>query len=149
MFTITAILLVPLAAAPVEVEWPRFITAVAYAETGLNHRAIGKKGERGAWQIRQETWEALTQKRRALYTEWWSFEYGAHHATHARIYASQLLCELARALQERMGRPPTCADLYAAYNLGLGGYARRGYNPAKVPEVTRQGIRRLEEYLLR
>ena len=147
MFTLTVVLLVPRAAQPQQIEWPRFVNAVAHAETGNNHRAVGAKGERGAWQFREATWEEISRRRRAVFTEFWSFRYGAHQPVHARIYASQWLSLLARELHCRMGRPPTCADIYAAYNMGLTGYARCGYNPARTPKVTQQGIQRLEEYL--
>lgn len=42
-----------------------------------------------------------------------------------------------------MGRQPTRSEIYAAWNLGVTGFARVGYRLAAVPSVTKRGISRL------
>jgi hypothetical protein len=41
-------------------------------------------------------------------------------------------------LLKAMGRNPSLGEIYAAYNLGITGFARRGYRLSDCPESTRR-----------
>lgn len=73
----------------------------------------------------------------------------AHHAAKARAIAAEHLRWLEAQFTSRTGRRPSFADSYALWNLGVAGYAKRNYNLAACPEITRRAVRKMDTYLRR
>jgi hypothetical protein len=110
-------------------------------ESGNNHRAKGRAGERSAWQIKAEAWQYTSELRHREGQDVHPFN-AAVNMTIAREYARTLLEEHSRRYAEQHGRPPTPAELYAMWNLGFDGFKRRG-SLARCPALTRDAAQRL------
>ena len=59
------------------------------------------------------------------------------HSYISRVYASNYLTILHDGLARKLHRPPTHAELYAAYNLGPRSFAQCDYKLHRVNAVTR------------
>lgn len=112
------------------------LDAIAQVETGGDHAAIGDHGRaRGAWQMHRVGWadvngvRALTGRRQVRYA-------AANDPRTARAYAEEYMGIVIRRLSARLGRQPGAQEIYAAWNLGLDGFARRGFSLAKCPPST-------------
>jgi hypothetical protein len=124
-------------AGAVNVDWWRFVDCVAQIESGGDHRARGDRGRAaGAWQLHREAWADVSAIRRKA--KWQTYPYSqAHIPEIARSYAGDYLALLAARLSNHYRRPASCAEIYAAYNLGPDKFinhyqARLGIVPAKV-----------------
>lgn len=58
-------------------------------------------------------------------------------------FASIYLAKMRAQLVKRGVAQPTDAQLYMCWNLGVGGAAKRGFNPANAPQITRNAIAKL------
>jgi hypothetical protein len=58
-------------------------------------------------------------------------------------FASIYLAKIRSQMVKRGVSNPTDAQLYLAWNLGVGGAAKRGFNPANAPAITRKAIAKL------
>jgi hypothetical protein len=58
-------------------------------------------------------------------------------------FAGLYLAKMRAQLVKRGVAQPTDAQLYMAWNLGVGGAAKRGFNPANAPKITRNAIAKL------
>ena len=130
---------------PQQIEWNRFVDAVAYVESGYDHSAVGAKGELGAWQFTRDAWYDACKF--DLTYPGLPWEVYATRMPYARNKASAWLRYLHNSLLENLGRPPTAQEVYAAWNCGLAGFRRSKYMPSRVPKTTKAGIYRLEQYL--
>tara|TARA_R100000808_G_scaffold6651_1_gene19585 strand:- start:2838 stop:3434 length:597 start_codon:yes stop_codon:yes gene_type:complete len=124
------------------------LDAIGRVESGLNHAAVGDGGAaRGAWQMHRAAFEDASQWRKARGLEVWDYS-KVHHPVVGRAYAYSYLAILDSRLKGVMGdREPTAADLYCAWNLGVRGYQRRGFNLRNCPAVTRRAVAKLEGFL--
>lgn len=117
---------------PDSIVTPEFLHDVAIIESNVNNAAIGKDGERGAFQIKREAWaDAVSiirlEGNEVLFTER-HYEEMAHEYEFAIMAASALM----RCYEQRMlrdGYKPTPIRLYMAYNLGYAGAKRIKFNP--------------------
>lgn len=89
-----------------------FLDRVAWIESRNNPNAVGKAGERSAYQL---TPKAVIDAKKTLGRDD-SFQVATkfHPRAYARHYL--LLCE--RVLTKRLNRQPTQAEVYRAYNRG-------------------------------
>lgn len=103
------------------------VTALAHVESGNKMRAVGKAGERTAWQIMPATWKQYAP---------------AGHKMSSRADACDvaliIYCDNGNRFVETTGKIPTNFDVYAMWNLGFNGYKRRGFNIDKCPAITRR-----------
>lgn len=123
----------------------RFLDALAMIESGVDHTARGKAGERGAWQIKSDAWRYTTELRRRRNLEVHPFS-SAASSTIGREYARTLLDDHHARFNNVHGRPPTASELYAVWNLGFDGFRRRG-SLARCPALTRDAAQRLDNLL--
>lgn len=121
------------------------LDAIAHVESGRNHAAVGDAGKaRGAWQMHAAAWRDAAARLRVT----WSHAQ-AHQADKARAIAAEHLRWLGAQFESRTGRKPTRADLYALWNLGVAGYARRNWDLTRCPEITQRAVRKMDTFLRR
>ena len=131
---------------PLTITWETLIEAIGQCESHMNHAAVGAAGERGAWQMSLVAWVDTNEYRQEF--DKWEYPHShAHKPAIGREYAS-MFAELTHdRLCDRLGRAPTVQELWAAWNLGVRGFQRIGYDLARVPDTTKRGIARLEEWV--
>jgi hypothetical protein len=107
---------------------------IAVVESGCNMKAVGKKGERTAWQILPTTWNqyAKEDERRNRTNDAMNVA--------GRIYAHNYI----RYVNATSNRP-THVDVYAMWNLGFAGYKRRGFLIERCPRITRKAAQHYSE----
>ena len=131
----------------------KLIHAFALTESppsGIDHNAIGDNGKaRGAWQMHFAAWWEASSwlKARGYKTAPW--ETGAHDPTLAHLHAKVYMSITHRRLAKRMGREPSASELYAAWNLGVTGFALREFEIPACPTATINGVKRLKNHLTR
>ena len=122
----------------------KFVTAVAVSESRMLNLAIGDNGEsRGAWQMSERAWDQVSAARRLRGATAYDWSTYCSYEAIARDYATEYLRWVESRLAHNMKRQPTRSEIYAAWNLGVTGFARLGYRLAAVPSVTKRGIARL------
>jgi hypothetical protein len=104
------------------------LEAIAHVETGMDRKAIGKAGERGAYQMKASAWAdaniQLTLEGRPTYS--WS---KWRDATAQDVMALAYLRCLRKRLKA-LGIPdPSPAQLALVWNRGLSGAMNRGWQP--------------------
>lgn len=111
--------------------------AVAEVESGNNTQAVGKHGERGAYQMKEAAWKDAGLRLK----EKWHYCYAHDKGISAR-HAEAYLAILSEGLTKLIGRKPTNQEIYAAYRLGLGGFRRYG-SYANLPASIRESCERV------
>jgi hypothetical protein len=111
------------------------LNRIAQIESRGISSTIGRRGERGAFQIDLAAWTDISSVRR--HQGLTVFDWSAAHTPAGRAYASTYLGMLRIDLTRALRRVPTDGELYAAYNLGFAGFARRGFVLARCPARTR------------
>lgn len=89
-----------------------FLDRVAWIESRNNPNAVGKAGERSAYQLTPKAVEHVRTERG------WKHSFSEATKRHARAYARAYLIICERVLTKRLKRQPTQAEVYAAYNRG-------------------------------
>lgn len=113
--------------------WSRLVDAVAEVESGRNHRAVGDHGQaHGAWQIHWPAWKDVNTSRRERGLNVYGFPY-AHDPKVSRLYAREYLAILSNRLEKHLNRPPTAAEIYMAYRIGVAGFKKRGFYLQRCP----------------
>ena len=140
-------LLIPVTTNAVEINGA-LIHAVAMVESNNNHRAVGDQGKaNGAFQMWKPAWSDCSRwlKKNGFKTT--PYEKGVNDPTISHQYCKIYLSLLHSQLRRKMGRDPSAGELYAAYNLGVRGFERRGFQLDKTPEITQRAIVKLHKHL--
>tara|TARA_Y100000310_G_scaffold328892_1_gene397780 strand:- start:3001 stop:3594 length:594 start_codon:yes stop_codon:yes gene_type:complete len=140
-------LLIPVTTNAVEINGA-LIHAVAMVESNNNHRAVGDQGKaNGAFQMWKPAWTDCSRwlKKNGFKTT--PYEKGVNDPTISHQYCKIYLSLLHSQLRRKMGRDPSAGELYAAYNLGVRGFERRGFQLDKTPEITQRAIVKLHKHL--
>jgi hypothetical protein len=119
------------------------VDAIRMVESG--GRNVSGDGGRavGEWQLHAGACEdagkreAASGKRQAGSGKLWS-EQDRWVPERAREIATAYVTLLSGELAKRLRRAPTTAEIYAAYNLGLRGFERRGFALRRCPKITRE-----------
>jgi hypothetical protein len=100
------------------------LRAISQIESGDNDNAKGRHGELSRYQLKRSVWKQHFPDEKDQ----------RHIPSEARRCAKAHLCwlELKLCLVKKTNNPSP-QDVYAAWNLGLEAYARRGYDPTKLP----------------
>lgn len=122
-----------------------YLDALAMIESGSDHAAQGKAGERGAWQIKAVAWQYTSELRQRRNLAVHPFS-AAANATVARAYTRTLVEDHRTRFTNEYARTPTPGELYAIWNLGFAGFQRRG-SLARCPALTKDAARRLTNLL--
>lgn len=100
------------------------LRALSQIESNDNDKAKGRHGELSRYQIKRSVWKQHFPDEKDQ----------RHIPSEARRCAKAHLCWLELKLcLARKTNSPKPQDVYAAWNLGLAAYARRGYSFDKVP----------------
>ena len=131
----------------------KLIHAFALTESpphGIDHNAIGDGGKaRGAWQMHFAAWWEASASLKSAGYKTAPHAIGAHDPALAHTHAKEYMAITHKRLAKRMGREPNAFELYAAWNLGVGGFAELGFKIDACPSATRNGIQRLKIHLTR
>ena len=126
----------------------KLIHAVAMVESNNNHRAVGDQGKaNGAFQMWKPAWQDCSKwlKKNGFKTT--TYEKGVNDPTISHQYCKVYLSILNGQLRRSIGREPSAAELYAAYNLGFTGFKRRGFDISKTPSITQRAAVKLNRFL--
>ncbi len=138
-----ALLLLPVIAGATVVD-QNFVKAVGRVESGNRSSAIGDAGKaRGEFQIHKPSWDQISAARKSRGEVAYQWEIYAHDSKVASQYATEYLRWVESSLSRKLKRQPSRAEIYAGWNLGLGSFAKRGYDLRKVPAITQRAISRL------
>ncbi len=96
-----------------------FLDRIAQRESGNNPLAIGRHGERGAYQLR------LCAVQEVNNTLGWRMPFEAASVKHGRAYARAYCLRVEKLLRSALRRQPTQPEVYDAYRLGPTGFLRR------------------------
>ena len=125
----------------------KFLNAVMLVESG-GRNVTGDNGKaRGPFQFWAATWSHVTSLRRQANLPVYSYTEGASNTLLARRYAQTYFRWIEKNLRRQGCKHPTHADLYAAYNLGLTGYRRRGFDLNRCPAITRRAVAKIQAHL--
>jgi hypothetical protein len=109
------------------------VHAIAYIESGDNMRAVGKAGERTAWQIMPATWACYVRPDEKLKIT---------RREDAFVVANRIYAHNYVRFVKATRRAPTHVDVYAMWNLGFAGYKRRHFEIERCPRVTQDAALR-------
>lgn len=121
-----------------------FVSAVGKIESSNNPNAVGDSGRaRGEFQFWKPAWDQINAARKARGQPQYDWAVYAHDKAIAGQYAYEYLSWIESSLCRRLKRQPSKAEIYAGFNLGLGSFAKRGYDLSKVPASTKNAISKL------
>jgi hypothetical protein len=133
------------------VEWRPcndFLTAVRQVESSNGRLKVGDKGQSlGDFQLSEAAWLDVNEWRRARSLKTYRYEDAVFNSFINKAYAANYLTILYGELSRKLRRGPTHAELYAAYNMGLGTFGECKYRLSRVNPTTRARARQITEFL--
>ena len=140
-------LLIPVTTNAVEINGA-LIHAVGMVESNNNHRAVGDQGKaNGAFQMWKPAWTDCSRWLKKNGFKPTSYEKGVNDPNISHQYCKIYLSLLNSQLRRSLGREPSAAEVYAAFNLGHAGFKRRGFQLDKTPEITQNAIIKLMKHM--
>ena len=140
MCVLTILLVIGARCAAGSVVTDDYLSAVEQVESGGDGRAVGDGGlSRGSFQFQLAAWQDVNDWRADHSLRRVSFNPFAHDRATARQFAFRYLTILESSLASANGVQPTKEQLFAAWNLGLEGFRRRGFLLSRCPVVTQRG----------
>ncbi|HEX7863103.1 MAG TPA: hypothetical protein VF773_22430 [Verrucomicrobiae bacterium] len=125
-----------------------FLRAVRFVESSNGAFKIGDNGQSlGDFQLSEAAWLDVSDWRKARGLKVYEYEKSVFHSFINRVYASNYLSILYSELSKKLSRPPTHAELYAAYNMGLSTFATCNYRLSRVNATTRAKAQQIDEML--
>jgi hypothetical protein len=125
-----------------------FLRAVRMVESSNGQFKIGDNGQSlGDFQLSEAAWLDVNEWRKARGLKIYNYERSVFNSFINRVYASNYLTILHTELSRKLKRPPTHAELYAAYNIGLATFAQVDFNLSRVNSMTREKCRQISEFL--
>jgi hypothetical protein len=115
----------------------RFLHAVRFVESSHGIFTRGDNGQSlGDYQISEAAWMDVSSWRKAHALP--AFEYARHvwDKRVSREYAANYFAILHTRLEKHLNRPPTAAELYAAYNMGMTSFGQCRYQLTHVNPMT-------------
>jgi hypothetical protein len=113
------------------------LQAIRSVESAAGQYTWGDEGRSlGDFQLSEGAWFDVNVWRKARGLPTYDYQQHVWSPRISRIYAAEYMRILARELQRRLSRPPTPAEVYAAYNMGLSSFAQCHYKLAKVNPTT-------------
>ena len=113
------------------------LRAVRQVESGNGRYLYGDSGRSlGAYQISEAAWVDVSFWRKERGLKVYSYRQYVMHSYINQAYAADYLAMIHNELSRKLKRAPTSAEIYAAYNMGLGNFAECNYRLARVNPVT-------------
>ena len=132
-------------------EWKpgkEFLRAVRFVESSNGQFVEGDEGQSlGDFQLSEGAWLDVNNWRKARYLKMYHYEEAVFNSFINRVYAANYLTILESELRRKLGRAPSHAEIYAAYNMGLAMFAQCGFKLSRVNPVTREKCRQIDELL--
>lgn len=121
-----------------------FLRAVRSVESSNGRYQIGDNGQSlGDFQLSEAAWLDVNEWRKARRLKIYDYQDSVFNGYISRVYASNYLSILHNELTRKLKRAPNHAELYAAYNMGLGTFAECNYRMSRVNAVTRAKARQI------
>ena len=121
------------------------LRAVRQVESNNGRHLIGDSGRSlGAFQLSEAAWVDVSAYRRARGLKTYSYDNHVLHNFINQTYAADYLAMIHSELKPKLGRSPTHAEIYAAYNMGLGNFAQCNYRLSRVNKVTARKCREID-----
>ena len=120
---------------PVPVNLPDWYDRIITQESGGDPNAVSHKGATGLMQIMPKTWADMTHE---PYSK-------ATNPTLNKKIGIKYLSYIQKTLRKKewMGKEPTIEDILASYNAGFGRYRNKGYDLSRMPEETRNYVKKI------
>jgi hypothetical protein len=113
------------------------LQAVREVESNNGRVLYGDTGRSlGAFQMSRGAWSDVNVWRRTRGERVYSYSQYALNSSVNRAYAADYLSMIHSELSRKLRRAPTVAEIYAAYNMGLGNFAECDYRMANVNPMT-------------
>lgn len=111
-----------------------WIDAIEKIESNCRN-VTGDRGlAKGYFQFHKSTWGFVSALRKGAKLKTYAYKYASDKSV-SREYATSYLNYLYAELTERIGRPPFVSELWLAYNMGLDGFGRIGYQTCNASET--------------
>ena len=137
--------------AVVATEWKptdSFLRAVSFIESSNGRFTVGDNGRSlGEFQLSEAAWLDVNEWRKARRLKTYDYRTYVQHGFINRVYASNYMTILHTELNKKLGREPSEAEIYAAYNMGLAMFAKCDYDLKNVNSVTRAKCRQIGQML--
>ena len=115
----------------------RLLYAVRQVESSHGLFTWGDNGRSlGDYQLSEAAWTDVTEWRKTRKLPTYSYDVYVWNRKVSRAYAADYLTILHHQLKKRLKRTPTAAEVYAAYNMGMGSFAECDFQLAKVNSLT-------------
>jgi hypothetical protein len=117
---------------------------IAMIESSGGKFLVGDNGKSlGVYQMGRLAWKDATEYRKQNGLPVWAYQEGVMHPDRSRSYAKCYLKVLEYRLHRLMGRQPTPAHIYSAYNWGLSNLRKVDFDLQRIPNSTKRAIAKL------
>ena len=126
----------------------RFLHAVRFVESSHGRFIYGDEGQSlGDFQMSEAAWLDVSIWRRTKGLLTYDYEKHVFNRQINRLYAADYLTIIHTELKKSLKRPPTSAEIYAAYNMGLGSFAECEFKLARVNPTTARKCQQIHEIM--
>ncbi|HYE30045.1 MAG TPA: hypothetical protein VEH27_01325 [Methylomirabilota bacterium] len=126
----------------VEANWrpnEKLLAAVRQIESSNGLMQHGDNGRSlGQFQLSEAAWMDVSAWRKTRGLKTYSYDQHVFHYTISKAYAADYLALLRGELIKKLKRQPSVAEIYAAYNMGLGTFAECDYKLSRVNPTTKK-----------
>ena len=127
-----------------------FLSAVRFVESSNGQNLVGDEGRSlGDFQISEAAWIDVSSQRKARGLRAYDYRHHVLVPKINRLYASEYFSLIHQQLRKKYKRPPTHAELYAAYNMGLDSFAECEFQMSQVNPVTLQKCRQITRLMIK
>ena len=124
------------------------LKAVRKVESSNGAFIIGDEGRSlGDFQLSEAAWLDVSNWRKAHGKKIYAHEKFVLNPSVNREYASDYLTIIRQELRKKLKRSPSSAEIYAAYNMGLGCFAQCKYSLARVNPVTARKCSEIQAFV--
>jgi hypothetical protein len=121
---------------------------VRIVESGDGLYTYGDEGRSlGDFQLSEGAWLDVNSWRKARGAKTYEYSHKVLNRYVNRVYAADYLALVHNELERVYKRPPSAAEIYAAYNMGLGSFASCKYSLQRVNRVTAKKCKAIRAYM--
>ena len=124
------------------------LDAICQIESSNGRFLYGDGGRSlGHFQISRPAWKDVNAWRKARALKTYAYSDHVMNGFVNREYASNYISLLHAQLQGRLNREPTGPELYAAYNIGIVGFAQSNFDLSRINATTRRKCQQIAAIL--